>query len=133
MSRILILGGTAKASLVLEGLVVAQGHAVTAAGACGGDPARAYTGDRDAAIRAGDAATASGVQSGLQRTILGPGALNFDEPTGRSELDPYGGEVSRAHVADVIASSLADNSTFGRTIRSSYGNVPIAEAISTRA
>lgn len=71
----------------------------------------------------------------LDGTILGPGTLTLDEPTGRIVIDPEGkGEVSRADVAAVIAATLAEPSTFGRTIR--FGNgpadaaVPIAEALS---
>lgn len=70
----------------------------------------------------------------LDGTILGPGTLTFDEPTGRIVIDPEGnGEVSRADVAAVIAAALPEPSTFGRTIR--FGNgpadaaVPIAEAL----
>ncbi|MBQ3358574.1 MAG: SDR family oxidoreductase [Microbacterium sp.] len=71
----------------------------------------------------------------LDGTILGPGTLTFDDPTGRIVLDPEGkGEVSRADVAAVIAAALVEPSTFGRTIR--FGNgpadaaLPIAEALS---
>jgi uncharacterized protein YbjT (DUF2867 family) len=215
MARILILGGTGRVALLLEGLLVAHGHTVTAvlhnparesevaatgaspvvvdmeridagqfenlvsgndavvwsAGAGGGDPARTYAVDRDAAIRAIDAASAVGVRrfimmswmgsradhgvpeehfrfpyaeakwaadehlrhSGLDWTILGPGALTFEEPTGRIQLDAEAGEASRADVAAVIAAALADDTTIGRTIRFTNGDVPIAEAISTRA
>ncbi|MGJ0388518.1 SDR family oxidoreductase [Microbacterium sp. CGR1] len=71
----------------------------------------------------------------LDGTILGPGTLTFDEPTGRIVLDPEGkGEVSRADVAAVIAESVANPSTFGRTIRFGNGSgdsaVPIADALS---
>lgn len=70
----------------------------------------------------------------LDGTILGPGALTFDEPTGRIELDPEGrGDVSRADVAAVIAAALPAPSTFGRTIRFGNGSadsaVSIAEAL----
>ncbi|MCK2028285.1 SDR family oxidoreductase [Microbacterium galbinum] len=71
----------------------------------------------------------------LDGTILGPGTLTFDDPTGRIVLDPDGkGEVSRADVAAVIAAALVEPSTFGRTIR--FGNgaadaaLPISEALS---
>lgn len=72
----------------------------------------------------------------LDGTILGPGTLTFDEPTGRILLDPEGkGEVARADVAAVIAESLGNPSTFGRTIRFGNGTadtaVPIVDALST--
>ncbi|MDN3445781.1 SDR family oxidoreductase [Microbacterium sp. APC 3901] len=71
----------------------------------------------------------------LDGTILGPGTLTFDEPTGRIFLDPEGkGEVSRADVAAVIAEAVGNPSTFGRTIRFGNGTddtaVPIADALS---
>ena len=214
MASVLILGGTGRVAMLLERLLVAQGHTVTAvlhnpnrerevaatgaapividmetvdvdgfkdlasgndavvwtAGSGGGDPARTYAVDRDAAMRAVDGATAAGVwrfimlswagsradhgvpedhflfpyaeakwaadeylgRSRLGWTILGPGTLNFEEPTGRIETDPDGGEVSRADVAAVIAASLADDSTVGRMIRFSNGETPIAEALSLR-
>ena len=72
--------------------------------------------------------------TGLDGTILAPGGLTFDEPTGRIQLDPDGrGEVSRADVAGVAAAALADPSTIGRTIRFGNGSadtaVPIADAL----
>ena len=73
----------------------------------------------------------------LDGTILGPGTLTFNEPTGRIVIDPEGrGEVSRADVAQVIAESIGNPSTFGRTIRFGNGNgdadtaVPIGDALS---
>ncbi|MGZ8804662.1 MAG: SDR family oxidoreductase [Microbacterium sp.] len=69
-------------------------------------------------------------ESGLDWTVLGPSALTLDEPTGR--IDVTAGEseaVSRADVATVIAATLADERTIGRTIRFNEGAVPISEAI----
>lgn len=64
----------------------------------------------------------------LDGTILGPGTLTFDEPTGRIELDPDGrGEVSRADVAAVIVAALREPCTIGRTIR--FGNGPRGSAL----
>lgn len=70
----------------------------------------------------------------LDGTVLAPGTLTFDEPTGRIQIDPDGrGEVSRADVAAVIAASLVEPCTFGRTIRfgngSAEGAVPISAAL----
>lgn len=82
--------------------------------------------------------------SDLDGTILGPGTLTLDEPTGRIQLDPEGsGAVSRADVAAVIAETLIAPCTIGRTIRFGNGNangdgagagtdaesLPIAEAL----
>lgn len=71
-------------------------------------------------------------QSGLDWTILGPGTLTLDEPTGHIAIDPEGsGRVARADVAAVIATCLVDDATIGRTIRFGSGDVPIAEALSS--
>ena len=212
MARILIFGGHGKVALLLEPLLVAQGHTVTAvirnpaheadvaatgaqplvadieafdrdqlanliagndvvvwsAGAGGGDPARTYAVDRDAAIRSMDAAADAGVlryvmvswigsradhgidrddaffpyvdakwtadahlaQSSLDWTIVAPGTLTLDAPTGRIEIEPGGsGRVPRADVAAVIAAVLADDSTIGRTIRFGAGDEPIGHAV----
>lgn len=70
----------------------------------------------------------------LDGTILGPGTLTFDEPTGRIDLDaPDRGRVSRADVAAVIAATLVEPTTIGRTVRFGGGTVdssePIADAL----
>ncbi len=68
----------------------------------------------------------------LDGTILGPGTLTFDEPTGRIQLDPEGrGEVSRADVASVIAAALQEPCTIGRTIRFGNGADSSSESIAT--
>lgn len=215
MARILILGGHGRVALLLEPLLVAQGHTVTAvirnpdhesdvaatgaqplvadieifdlaqltnlisgndvvvwsAGAGGGDPARTYAVDRDAAIRSMDAAAAAAVEryvmvswigsradhgvaqgnpffayadakwaadahlaaSDLDWTILGPGTLTLDPPTGRIEIDPVGdGAVPRADVAAVIAATIAEDGTIGRTIRFGGGDEVIGHALASR-
>jgi len=66
----------------------------------------------------------------LDGTILGPGTLTFDEPTGLIALEPEGrGEVARADVAAVIAETIGNPSTFGRTIRFGNGTADTAVAI----
>jgi uncharacterized protein YbjT (DUF2867 family) len=71
--------------------------------------------------------------SGLRYTILGPGRLTLDEPTGRIDVVADGSEgensVSRADVAAVVAAVLADDGTVGRTIAFRNGATPIAEAV----
>ena len=212
MARILIFGGHGKVALLLEPLLAAHGHTVTAvirnaeheaevaatgaqplvadietldlgqlenviagndvvvwsAGAGGGDPSRTYAVDRDAAIRSMEAALAAGVLryvmvswigsradhgiepdasffpyadakwaadahlagSALDWTILAPGTLTLDPPTGRIALDPEdGGAVARADVAAVIAATIADDTTIGRTIRFGGGVEVIGHAV----
>ena len=68
--------------------------------------------------------------SALDWTILGPGTLTLDEPTGLIDTAPAGrGEVTRADVAAVVAACIDDASTIGRSIRFGNGTVPIAEAV----
>lgn len=68
--------------------------------------------------------------SGLDYTILAPGPLTLDEPTGLIEVSvPGDGRVARADVAAVVAAVLADDSTIGRTIAFGNGGTPITEAI----
>jgi uncharacterized protein YbjT (DUF2867 family) len=68
--------------------------------------------------------------TGLDGTILAPGALTLDEPTGRIQVDPDDrGAVSRADVAAVIAASLVEPCTIGRTIRFGNGSTPAAVPI----
>jgi len=156
----------------LTNLVAGNDVVVWAAGAGGGSAERTYAVDRDAAIRAIDAAVAAGVrrfvmvswigsradhgiapddgffpyadakwaadehlhESGLDWTIVAPGALTLDPPTGRIVLDPEGdgAAVSRADVAAVIAASILEPATIGRTLRFGNGDVPIAEALRGR-
>lgn len=152
----------------LTDLLRGQDAVVWSAGAGGGNPARTYAVDRDAAIRSMDAAKAAGVAryvmvsylgagpdhgvpednsffayaeaktaadehlrgTGLDWTILQPGPLTLDEPTGLVEVaDPGVGRVARADVAGVIAAVLLDDGTVGRTIAFGNGSTPIAEAI----
>ena len=68
--------------------------------------------------------------SDLSWTVLGPSALTFDPPTGRIDRGAAeSGSVSRADVAAVIAATLIEPGTIGRTIRFNSGEVPIVEAI----
>ena len=74
----------------------------------------------DARLRASD----------LNWTILGPGRLTLDAPTGRIVVGA-GHEVTRGDVALVVAAALADDSTIGRTIDFNNGESPIAEALAS--
>ncbi|OBH89358.1 MULTISPECIES: SDR family oxidoreductase [unclassified Mycobacterium] len=151
----------------LTELLTGHDAVVFSAGAGGGNPARTYAVDRDAAIRVIDAAERAGIlrfvmvsyfgagpdhgvaqdssffpyaeakaaadehlrASRLHWTILGPGRLTLDPPTGRIALGEGKGEVSRADVAQVAAVALENNATIGRTIDFNNGDVPIAAAL----
>lgn len=69
--------------------------------------------------------------SSLDWTVLGPSALTLDPPTGRIAVAPTStkSEVTRADVAAVVAATLADDATIGRTIEFNNGEVAIAEAL----
>ena len=151
----------------LADLLTGHDAVVFSAGAGGGNPARTYAVDRDAAIRVIDAAAQVGVRrfvmvsyfgagpdhgvpqdnpffpyadakaaadahlraSDLDWTVLGPGRLTLEPATGRITIGNGKGEVSRADVALVVAATLHDDSTIGRTIEFNNGEVPIAEAL----
>ena len=77
----------------------------------------------------------AGICPGAKSTASSEWSVTFDEPTGRIQIDPDGrGAVSRADVAAVIAATLHEPCTVGRTIRFGNGDtdaaVPIAEALS---
>jgi len=66
----------------------------------------------------------------LRWTVLGPGALTLDPPTGRITTDPSDrGHVPRADVAAVIAQVLVDDTSIGRTIRFGAGDTPLVDAL----
>lgn len=69
--------------------------------------------------------------SGLDWTIVRPGALIDDDGTGRvtAGTDTGYGEIPRADVAAVIAAALADDSTIGRQFEVIGGDTPIPEAL----
>ncbi len=73
----------------------------------------------------------------LSWTILGPGRLTEEEPSGKIRVDPDkntpDSDTSRGNVARVAAAVLAEPRTIGKTIDFIDGDTPIAEAIvSTR-
>lgn len=75
--------------------------------------------------------------TGLDWTILGPGLLTAEEPSGRITVARTGPDdaigrrtlTSRANVAAVAAAALADDRTIHRVIPFCDGPTPIAEAI----
>lgn len=67
----------------------------------------------------------------LDWTILRPGMLTDDDPTGLVELAPgvARGEVSRADVADVIVALLEEPRTAGMELELVGGRTPIKDAV----
>ena len=71
--------------------------------------------------------------SDLEWTVLAPSRLTLEDPTGRIDAEAESsGSVSRADVARVIAQTLVEPVTIGRTIRFNAGQAPIEEALSPR-
>lgn len=92
----------------------------------GVSPDDAFFAYADAKLAADDHLRASE----LDWTILGPGTLTLDPPTGRITTAPSGSaEVGRADVAAVVAAVLVQSATIGRFIRFGAGDTFIAEAI----
>lgn len=68
--------------------------------------------------------------SSLDWTIVAPGSLTLESPTGRIQVDPQGsGAVPRADVAAVVAAAVAEPASIGRTIGFVSGPTPIADAV----
>lgn len=73
----------------------------------------------------------------LDWTILGPGTLTDEPPTGRIALLPEAGavppgtgtHVPRADVAQVVAATLREPATVGRFVRFSAGETPVPAAL----
>ena len=65
----------------------------------------------------------------LDWTILGPSLLTLEPASSTITVDGKGSEVSRENVAQVIAATIEDDNTIGRTINFDDGDTPIAEAI----
>ena len=70
-------------------------------------------------------------QSGLDWTILRPGALTFDDGTGLVTLGESveRGSIPREDVARLIAACLDEPGTIGQTWEAVSGDTPIAEAV----
>lgn len=70
-------------------------------------------------------------ESGLDHTILRPGQLTDDEPTGLIRVggDLDAGSITRADVAGVAALCLTHRDTVGRTISFLNGDTPMEAAI----
>lgn len=70
-------------------------------------------------------------ESGLEFTIVRPGGLTGDAPTGRVRLaaSTGRGEIPRADVAAVLAEALARPETAGLTFEVIGGDTAIADAV----
>jgi uncharacterized protein YbjT (DUF2867 family) len=69
--------------------------------------------------------------SGLDYTIVRPVSLTNEPATGRVHLGRHGGRgtISRADVAEIVASALTEPASVGKVFEARTGDVPIAEAL----
>lgn len=69
--------------------------------------------------------------SGLQWTIIRPGALTDDSPTGKVTVGPEveRGEITRGDVASLVAAALATESSIGTQWEAINGDTPISDAV----
>jgi uncharacterized protein YbjT (DUF2867 family) len=84
-------------------------------------------------LRAKAAADRALMESGLDYTIVRPGMLSDDPPTGLVEIAPRleRGEISRGDVAAVLLACLDQGGTIGRDFDLVAGETPIDEALSS--
>jgi cytosine deaminase len=82
-------------------------------------------------LRAKGKADAALRESGLDYTVIRPGALTNDPGNGRVALTENGerGKIPRDDVADVLAAVLPARNTIGKTLDLVSGDVPVAEAV----
>jgi uncharacterized protein YbjT (DUF2867 family) len=83
-------------------------------------------------LRAKAKADSALVASGLAYTIVRPGGLTDDPPTGRVQIGERleRGEIPRADVAEVLAAVLGADNTIGKTFDLISGEVPVLQAVS---
>lgn len=97
-----------------------------------GDPDRGGEGIRPYLV-AKHAADELLAHSGLDFTILRPGRLSDDEPSGRivtaTDLGDREGEIPRADVAEAVAVALENPDTIGLTVEMLAGDEPIEKAL----
>lgn len=85
----------------------------------------------DVYLRAKGKADAALATSGLAYTIVRPGMLSDDDPTGKVEVGESvaRGAIPRADVAAVLAACLLSKETVSRAFEVVSGEVPVAEAL----
>ena len=101
----------------------------------GADPDLEGDGDFDVYQRAKGRADAALAASGLDFTIVRPGGLTDDPPTGKVNLaaSTGRGQIPRADVAAVLAAALTSPAASGKTFEVIGGDVPVEDAVTTLA
>jgi uncharacterized protein YbjT (DUF2867 family) len=97
----------------------------------GADPEHEGDETFDVYLRAKGRADQALAESGLTYTIVRPGRLTDDPPTGRVFVAEKGerGEVPRADVAAVLAATLREPATEGRTFEVVTGQTEVEKAV----
>jgi uncharacterized protein YbjT (DUF2867 family) len=128
--RTMDLGGAVKLSEAAKADGISRYLIVSSMGAAnppaeGGDTFAEY-------LRAKAAADRALMESGLDYTIVRPGMLTDDSPTGLVSVAPRleRGQISRGDVAAVLLACLEQDGTIGRDFDVVAGETPIEEALS---
>lgn len=99
----------------------------------GADPEAEDDGAFGTYLRAKGQADLKLSQSGLSYTIVRPGRLTDDAPTGAVDTSSGRGEIPRADVAAVLAEVLDTPGTAGLTFDVNSGDAPIPDAVARLA
>ena len=85
----------------------------------------------DAVLRVKALSDAHVQASGLDYTIVRPGGLNNDQGSGQVSMGmpAPGGMIPREDVAAIVAASIANDSTIGKTFEVVAGRQPLADAL----
>ena len=123
------------AALMVEAAKRVDARRYVIVSSMGADPQ--HEGDEifDVYLRAKGEADVALARSGLDHTIVRPGGLTDDPGTGRVELGESvnRGQISRDDVAAVLAATLAEPATIGKTFELVAGDDPIDAALAAHA
>jgi uncharacterized protein YbjT (DUF2867 family) len=121
-------GGAAKLTDAAEARGVARYLMVSSMGA---DAEHEGEDTFDAYLRAKGRADAHLAESGLDGTVVRPGALTDEPPTGKVFISESGerGSIPRADVAAILAASLVSVNTIGKTFEAISGQTTVEEAV----
>jgi uncharacterized protein YbjT (DUF2867 family) len=123
------------ATLMIEAAGMAGARRYVIVSSMGADPDHAGDEVFDVYLRAKGEADAAVAASGLDHTIVRPGSLTDSPGTGRVQIAESvdRGEVSRDDVAAVLAATLAEPATIGKTFELVSGEDGIEAALAKLA
>jgi uncharacterized protein YbjT (DUF2867 family) len=127
--RTMDLGGALKLIAAAKAARIGRYVMVSSMGA--GSPPAEGGGTFGAYLRAKAEADRALAESGLEFTIVRPGRLTDDPPTGRVTAAPSvaRGSIPRADVAAVLLAALESEGAIGKTFELVAGETPIPEAM----